>query len=104
MKLRLTIMKFGSVRYPTHYKQIVSLLNVIYKIASGCIANRLKQVLPHLIHENQKGFLKGRFIGENIRLLYDILLYTELNDIPGMLLMIDFEKKFLINVLDFFSF
>ena len=55
----------------------ISLLNVIYKIASGCIANRLKQVLPHLIHENQKGFLKGRFIGENIRLLYDILLYTE---------------------------
>ena len=89
----------------------ISLLNVIYKIASGCIANRLKQVLPRLIHENQKGFLKGRFIGENIRLLYDILLYTELNDIPGMLLMIDFEKafdcishKFLINVLDFFHF
>ena len=86
----------------------ISLLNVIYKIAYGCIANRLKQVLPHLIHENQKGFLKGRFIGENIRLLYDILLYTELNDIPGMLLMIDFEKafdcishKFLINVLAF---
>ena len=82
----------------------------LHKIASGCIANRLKQVLPHLIHENQKGFLKGRFIGENIRLLYDILLYTELNDIPGMLLMIDFEKafdcishKFLINVLDFFN-
>ena len=89
----------------------ISLLNVLYKIASGCIANRLKQILPHLIHENQKGFLKGRFIGENIRLLYDTLLYTELNDIPGMLLMIDFEKafdcvshKFLFKVLDFFKF
>ena len=89
----------------------ISLLNVIYKIASGCIANRLKHVLPYLIHENQTGFLKGRFIGENIRLLYDVLLYTELNDIAGMLMVIDFEKafdsvshKFLFNVLDFFQF
>ena len=89
----------------------ISLLNVIYKLASGCIANRLKKVLPHLIHENQKGFLKDRFIGENIRLLYDILLYTEINNVPGMLLIIDFEKafdsvshNFLFKVLNFFGF
>jgi hypothetical protein len=72
----------------------ITLLNTIYKIGSGCIANRLKSVLPKLIHEDQTGFLKGRFIGENIRLVYDILNYTEENDIPGMLLLIDFEKAF----------
>ena len=88
----------------------ISLLNVIYKLASGCIANRLKNVLPFLIHESQTGFLSGRFIGENIRLLYDTLLYTELKDIPGMLLVVDFEKafdsvshNFLFSVLNFFS-
>ena len=58
------------------------------------MANILKEVLPSIIHECQKGFLKGRFRGENIRLLYDTLLFTEKENIPGMLLTIDFEKAF----------
>ena len=65
----------------------------------------------YLIHENKKGFIVGRFIGENIRLLYDILLYTDINDIPGLLLLIDFEKAFdsishdfIMQTLQFFNF
>ena len=38
--------------------------------------------------------MKGRYIGENIRLLYDTILITENDNIPGLLLMIDFEKAF----------
>lgn len=72
----------------------ITLLNTTYKIASACIANRLKKILPKIIHEDQKGFIKGRYIGENIRLLYDTLVYTEKENIPGLLLMIDFEKAF----------
>ena len=34
----------------------ISLLNVVYKIGSTCIANCLKRVLPSLIHEDQTGF------------------------------------------------
>ena len=49
----------------------ITLLNVIYKIASGCIAQRLKSVLPKLISSDQTGFLSGRYIGENTRLIYD---------------------------------
>ena len=89
----------------------ISLLNVIYKIASSCIANRIKQILPFVINESQKGFMSGRFIGENIRLLFDLMLYTDLNDIPGLLLIIDFEKAFdsishdfIFQALDFFNF
>ena len=33
-------------------------------------------------------------IGENIRMLYDVLLDTERENIPGLLLTIDFEKAF----------
>ena len=63
-------------------------------LASSCIANRLKRVLPDLISLDQSGFMAGRFIGENIRQVYDIMNYTELNNIPGLLLLIDFEKAF----------
>ena len=72
----------------------ISLLNVSYKLLSSCLASRMKSVLPLIIHDSQKGFMKGRFIGENIRLLYDTLLLTEKENIPGLLLMVDFEKAF----------
>ena len=65
----------------------------MYKIASSCIAARLKTVLPKLIGDDQKVFLKGRYIGENIRLLYDTFTYAKQRQIPG-LLMEDFEKAF----------
>ena len=72
----------------------ISLLNTAYKIASACIATRLKKILPKIIHSDQKGFMKGRYIGENIRLIYDLLVHTEREHIPGLLLMVDFEKAF----------
>ena len=55
----------------------ITLLNTIYKIASGVIASRLKTVLNKLIKGDQTGFVPGRYIGENTRLIYDILHYTE---------------------------
>lgn len=89
----------------------ISLLNTVYKIGSGVIAARFKKVLDKLINSDQTGFIRGRFIGENLRLIYDILQYTEENDIPGLLLLIDFEKafdsvswEFLFGVLKFFNF
>ena len=72
----------------------LSLLDTVYKIASGTIANRIKLVLNNLIDKDQTGFIKGRYIGENIRLIYDLMNYTEENNIPGLLLLIDFEKAF----------
>ena len=72
----------------------ISLLNVTYKLISSCISARIKQVLPKIIHHSQKGFIKGRYIGENIRMLYDILDHTEIANIPGLILAVDFEKAF----------
>ena len=80
-------------------------------MASAVISNRLKIVLHNLIHEDQKGFIAGRFIGENIRLIYDVLFETKNQNIPGLLLSIDFEKafdtvswKFISKTLDYFNF
>ena len=43
---------------------------------------------------DQKGFISGRFIGENIRLIYDVLFEVRNQDIPGLILSVDFEKAF----------
>ena len=72
----------------------ISLLNVIYKIGSSCIANRLKNVLPQLINEDQTGFMTNRYIGDNIRLIYDLMNYLNSKNMPGLLLSLDFEKAF----------
>ena len=72
----------------------ISLLNTDYKILAKVLAFRLKKVLPSVIHEDQSGFISGRYIGENIRLFIDVLHYFKINDIPGLVLSIDFEKAF----------
>ena len=72
----------------------LTLLDTVYKIASGAIANRIKSVIDKLIDKDQTGFIKGRYIGENTRLVYDLMKHTEQKNIPGLLLLIDFEKAF----------
>ena len=54
----------------------------------------MKRVLNKVIHEDQKGFLSGRYIEENIRIIYDVLFETQKQNLPGLILSIDFEKAF----------
>ena len=51
----------------------ISLLNVDYKIAIKVIANRVKHVITKIIHNSQTGFIKGKYICENIRLFFEIM-------------------------------
>ena len=44
----------------------ITLLNVDYKIASKAIAMRIEPMLPKLVYPDQTGFVKGRYIGENV--------------------------------------
>ena len=72
----------------------ITLLNVTYKIASSCIGNRIRKVLPTIISYDQSGFMSDRFVGDNIRLMYDILNYAKVTKKVGIILLIDFEKAF----------
>ena len=80
-------------------------------MASAVIANRIKTVLDKLISEEENGFISGSFIGEIVRAIYDILFETNSQEIPGLILSIDFEKafdtvpwKFIHKVLQFWAF
>ena len=72
----------------------LSLLNYDYKIAAKSIANRIQSTLPQLSNNDQTGFIKDKFIGENIRLIESIINYTMNKNIPGLILLLDFEKAF----------
>ena len=70
------------------------MLNVDYKILAKCLANRIEKYISKLIHSDQTGFLKNRFIGENLNKLLSIMEYCDKNDIQGIIVNIDFEKAF----------
>ena len=72
----------------------ISLLNIDYKILSKVLAGRLEQYLPKLIHSDQTGFVNGRYIGQNIRLLSDIMEFSDSKRFQGIFLFVDFEKAF----------
>ena len=68
----------------------ISLLNTDYKILTKVIAKRLEKVLPKIINPDQTGYVKSGYIGENVRLISDIMSYTEETNIPGIALFLRF--------------
>ena len=72
----------------------ISLINVDIKIASKALAFRVRNVLPSLIHCDQTAYVKGRYIGESVRLIDDLLKYTEEENSDGILFAADIEKAF----------
>ena len=72
----------------------MSLLNVDYKILTKALAIRTQKVLDNIISPDQVGYIKGRFIGENIRTTADILTFCKINQKPALISLIDFEKAF----------
>ena len=92
-------------------KRPICLLDIVYKIIAKVIANRLSSVIDKLVHNNQTGFIKGRYIGENIRLISDVIEYCQMDSTEGVLMAIDYrnafdsvEHDFILYVLKMFNF
>ena len=54
----------------------------------------MHKVIDKLINQDQIGYIKGRFIGETIRTIDDIMFLTDKHKINGFITLIDFEKAF----------
>ena len=72
----------------------ISLLNVDYKLIAKVMSQRLKRVINSLVHSDQQGFLSGRNIGSNIRTIIDLIEYSDCVNVPGSIVLLDFEKAF----------
>ena len=71
----------------------ISCCNVVYKIITKIIANRLKKVLPSLINNEQSTFISGRRIADNILLAHEVVhSYDSRNFPPRCMLKVDLMK------------
>ena len=70
----------------------ISLINLDIKIASKALPFRIKKVLPSVIHCDQTAYVKGRYVGESVRLIDDLLKFAEEENLDEILFAADIEK------------
>ena len=87
------IFKKGDNYLLKNYRPI-SLSNYDYKILAFALAKRIQSVIKKLINNDQSAYIKNRFIGCNVRIICDIIEDADINDLPGLILCLDFEKAF----------
>ena len=73
----------------------ISLLNVDYKIITKVLSNRLRNVMPSIIHSDQTCSVKDRSIQDNNHYLRDIINEMNAENLSGgLVLSLDQEKAF----------
>ena len=93
------IVLIPKVKNPTKVTQYrpISLSNVIFRLASKVLANRLKSLLPDIISENQSAFMFSHLITDNVLVAFETMHYLN-NKRRGqrgeMALKLDMSKAF----------
>ncbi|XP_075649604.1 uncharacterized protein LOC142620050 [Castanea sativa] len=93
------IVLIPKVKNPTKITQYrpISLSNVISRLASKVLANRLKCFLPNIVNENQSAFMSPRLITNNVLVAFETMHYlnNKRNGRQGeMALKLDMSKAF----------
>lgn len=72
----------------------ISLVGCIYKIVSKLLANRLKEVLPKVIGEEQSAFLSGRSMMDSIVTANELIHDARIRKKQLLIFKVDFEKSY----------
>jgi len=72
----------------------ITILNSDYKILTKVLALRLAKVAPSLLHKSQAGFVPGRSIAEQTKLIEVMIDYAEASEQNGLIVALDQEKAY----------
>ena len=76
---RTNITLIQKIKNPTKMTNFrpISLSNVINKLISKVLANRIKTILPQIITENQRAFLSEQLITDNVLVALELMHYLD---------------------------
>ena len=64
------------------------------KLAPKALAKRMKKIINCIIHCDQTAYVKGRYIGELVLLIEDLIAYADKENPDGIMFPANNEKAF----------
>jgi len=96
----VTLLPKTSTASSLSYYRPISCCNVLYKLITKVLFNRLKMVIDYLISENQSAFIHGRLISDATLLAHELVRDFNIPMGSRLCLKVDLQKKPMIMSID----